>query len=143
MPLDTCVQNVGEYYSSHYLDSTFARDMQQLQAGWRDQGSRAAPRRLQSLSDRYFRAKSLAIEEERPELRRQAGEDISSWHDLLLDALGYTDRLRGHIPVDANSFYVPVLAQITRYNKPWLAIAETPFTLPDSSLKDGMPSEDP
>ena len=26
MPLDTCITNVGEYYSSHYLDSTFAKD---------------------------------------------------------------------------------------------------------------------
>jgi hypothetical protein len=143
MPLDTCVQNVGEYYSSHYLDSTFARDMQQLQSSWREQGSRSAPRRLQSLSDGYFRAKSVAVEEELPAHRWHDSEEISSWHEALLDALGYTDRQRADIPVDANTLYVPVLSQVTRYNKPWLAIAETPFTLPDSSLKDGRPSEDP
>ncbi len=87
MPLDTCVQNVGEYYSSHYLDSTFARDMQQLQSSWREQGSRSAPRRLQSLSDGYFRAKSVAVEEELPAHRWHDSEEISSWHEALLDAL--------------------------------------------------------
>jgi hypothetical protein len=117
--------------------------MQQLQSSWREQGSRSAPRRLQSLSDGYFRAKSVAVEEELPAHRWHDSEEISSWHEALLDALGYTDRQRADIPVDANTLYVPVLSQVTRYNKPWLAIAETPFTLPDSSLKDGRPSEDP
>lgn len=35
MPLDTCLQNVGEYYSSHYLETTFAGDVRQLIAKWR------------------------------------------------------------------------------------------------------------
>ena len=35
MPLDTCITNVGEYYSSHYLDSTFAKDVKDLVAGSR------------------------------------------------------------------------------------------------------------
>ena len=26
MPLDTAIQNVGEYYSSHYLDTSFAKE---------------------------------------------------------------------------------------------------------------------
>ena len=30
MPLDTCITNVGEYFSSHYLDSTFANAVEQL-----------------------------------------------------------------------------------------------------------------
>lgn len=143
MPIDTCVQNVGEYYSSHYLDSTFARDMQQLQAGWREQGSRSVPRRLQALSERYFRAKSRALDEERPERRALLGDEIAGWHGLLLDALGYFDQEPVDVPVDANTVYVPVLGRVFRYGKPWLFLAESPFTLPDSSLKDGMPSEDP
>ena len=30
MPLDTAINNVGEYYSAHYLDSTFAKDIKDL-----------------------------------------------------------------------------------------------------------------
>ena len=54
MPLDTCITNVGEYYSSHYLDSTFTKDVKDLVARWKDQGAQAAPRRLQNLSQYYF-----------------------------------------------------------------------------------------
>jgi len=143
MPIDTCVQNVGEYYSSHYLDSTFGRDMQQLQVGWREQSSRSVPRRLQALSERYFRAKSQALDEERPERRMLLGDEIAGWHGSLLDALGYSNREAVDVPVDANTVYVPILGRVFRYGKPWLFLAESPFTLPDSSLKDGMPSEDP
>ena len=63
MPLDTCITNVGEYYSSHYLDSTFTKDVKDLVAKWKDQGSNAPPRRLQRLSDLFFRAKTQALEE--------------------------------------------------------------------------------
>ena len=41
MPLDTCIQNVGEYYSSHYLDSTFTSDVKELVARWKGLGSNA------------------------------------------------------------------------------------------------------
>jgi hypothetical protein len=50
MPLDTSITNVGEYYSSHYLDSTFAKDLTSLVAEWNKQGSQAVPRRLQALA---------------------------------------------------------------------------------------------
>lgn len=69
MPLDTCITNVGEYYSSHYLDSTFAKDIKGLMAQWKDQGSQAAPRRLQRLSDLFFRAKGQVLEETKLEDR--------------------------------------------------------------------------
>jgi hypothetical protein len=77
MPLDTCIANVGEYYSSHYLDSTFARDVKALESRWRDEGSQAVPRRLQALSQRYFRAKTQALDEEDPAWRAKAGEEVA------------------------------------------------------------------
>ena len=60
MPVDTCITNVGEYYSSHYLDSTFTKDVKTLVAKWTEEGSQSPPRRLQSLSQHYFRAKTQA-----------------------------------------------------------------------------------
>ena len=38
MPLDTCITNVGEYYSSHYLDSTFTKDVKELVKKWNELG---------------------------------------------------------------------------------------------------------
>ena len=92
MPLDTSINNVGEYYSSHYLTSTFSKDVKTLIDQWRTQGSSAVPRRVQQLSQRYFRAKTQALEEALPEERWQAGEDLAAWHAHLLENLGYTDR---------------------------------------------------
>ena len=48
MPLDTCITNVGEYYSSHYLDSTFSKDVKELVSRWNEQGSSSIPRRLRT-----------------------------------------------------------------------------------------------
>ena len=143
MPLDTCITNVGEYYSSHYLDTTFAGDLKQIAAGWKEQGSQATPRRLQALSQRYFRAKGQALEEEKPERRRTTGDEVAGWHAHFLEALGYPVIQTLCLPVAGNSACVPAIGRINRYNKPWLVISEAPFCLPDVSLKDGMPSEDP
>lgn len=143
MPLDTSILNVGEYFSSHYLDSTFAKDVKALTDGWKEAGSQAAPRRLQALSTAYFRAKTLALDEERAERRALAGDEIAAWHALLLQALGYSDLQSFDFPVEANKKFVPALGRVSRYNQPWLVICETHFALPDGSLKEGMPSEDP
>lgn len=143
MPLDTSIINVGEYYSSHYLDSTFARDVADLTEHWRDQGSQAAPRKLQALSQTYFRAKTQALDEENPARRGQAATEIASWHAHLLQALGYNDLQRVDLPVEGEKKFVPALGRVNRYNRPWLVVCETHFTLPDGSLKEGMPSEDP
>ena len=142
MPLDTCITNVGEYYSSHYLDSTFAKDLKDLLAKWKDEGSQSVPRRTQSLSQRYFSAKAAALDFDQPEDRWQA-DDIAGWHAHLLGALGYTDYQALDLPVSGNTAYVPLMGRLNRYNKPWLVICETCFCLPYASLKDGMPTEDP
>ena len=74
MPLDTSIINVGEYYSSHYLDSTFARDVKELTDRWKDEGSQSPPRKFQNLAQNYFRAKTQALDEEKPARRSEAGE---------------------------------------------------------------------
>jgi hypothetical protein len=143
MPLDTCITNVGEYYSSHYLDSTFTKDVKDLVAKWKERGSQAPPRRLQRLSDLFFRAKTEALEEVRLDYRWQLDGELAGWHGSLVEALGYTDRQAMDLPVEGGQTHVPILGRINRYNQPWLVICETDFCLPDGSLKEGMPSEDP
>jgi hypothetical protein len=143
MPLDTCITNVGEYYSSHYLDSTFASDVKELMAKWNERGSDAPPRRLQNLSQYYFRAKTQVLDEELPIRRQFAGVEARGWHSQLLSALGYTDLRPFDHPVEGGDSFVPTLGRVNRYNQPWLVVCETFFCLPDASLKEGMPSEDP
>ena len=143
MPLDTCITNVGEYYSSHYLDSTFAKDVKELVAKWGELGSDAPPRRFQNLSQYYFRAKTQVLDEEEPIRRQFAGDEARGWHSQLLHALGYTELEPLDHPTEGGDTFVPTLGRVNRYNKPWLVVCETHFCLPDGSLKEGMPSEDP
>lgn len=143
MPLDTSITNVGEYFSSHYLESTFARDVQDLVDRWNEQGSQAAPRKLLALGQLYFRAKTDAIDEDEPMRRGLTSELVRGWHSQLLEALGYNELTRFDIPVEGGDAYVPALGRVNRYNQPWLVICETWFCLPDSSLKEGVPGESP
>ncbi len=143
MPLDTSITNVGEYFSSHYLDSTFARDVKDLVDKWNEQGSQAAPRKLQSLGQLYFRAKTDAIDEDEPMRRGLTSDLVRGWHSQLLEALGYKELTRFDVPVEGGDAYVPALGRVNRYNQPWLVICETWFCLPDSSLKEGVPGESP
>jgi hypothetical protein len=143
MPLDTCITNVGEYYSSHYLDSTFTKDVKELVKKWNELGSDAPPRRFQNLSQYYFRAKTQVLEEETPIRRQFAGDEARGWHSQLLHALGYHDLDPLDHPTEGGDTFVPTLGRVNRYNKPWLVVCETHFCLPDGSLKNGMPTEDP
>jgi hypothetical protein len=62
---------------------------------------------------------------------------------LALQALGYGDLQQLDIPVGAGDVYVPSLGLLKRFGQPWLIICESAFCIPDGSLPDGIPSEDP
>lgn len=144
MPLDTSIANVGEYYSSHYLDSTFAKDVKDLIKDWSSEGSQSVPKRFAALAQHYFKAKGQAVEETDIVARREyGGEEIRSWHSHLLNALGYTELEPFDHSVEGGETFVPCLTRINRYNQPWLVICETHFLLPDGSLQEGRPSENP
>ncbi|MFZ4628759.1 MAG: hypothetical protein ACOYNR_10575, partial [Blastocatellia bacterium] len=135
------VINVGEYFTSHYLDITLTKDIAELAARWREEGSRAVPRRVQALGPLWFRVKSLALDQPQPEQR--TGNDFRDWHAQLLAALGYGELTRCDLPVEGGQRFVPALGRIERYNQPWLVICESVFTLPDGALPDDRPIEDP
>src|SRR5439155_26480447 len=109
-------------YSSHYLDSTFTKDVRELVQKRTEEGSQSPPRRLQNLSQYYFRAKTQALDEEKPIRRHFAGKEVRGWHMHLLQALDYEDLQPFDIPVEGGDTFVPALGRINRYNKPWLVI---------------------
>jgi hypothetical protein len=141
--LDTAVNNIGEYYAAHYLESQFAHDIAERLKSWRELGSRSVPRRLQALGDTYFKAKSQALDCPITTHRVMAEErELAGWHDTLLHALGYAPAPE-FLPLTAEKAVLPVLVQISRYGRPWLVAAETPFCLPDVALPSDWNSEDP
>lgn len=143
MALDFAIHNVGEYYSSHYLDTTFSKDAQKFTSSWKEAGAAASPRQLQKLAQRYFKAKAQAIEELDWNQRRNAGAEIQSWHSYLLQAIGYSDLEAMDLPVESGDVYVPILGLLQRFGQPWLVVCESVFCIPDGSLPDGAASEDP
>ncbi|MBD2466314.1 DNA methyltransferase [Nostoc sp. FACHB-145] len=143
MALDFAIHNVGEYYSSHYLDTTFSKDAQKFTSSWKEAGAAASPRQLQKLAQRYFKAKAQAIEELDWNQRRNAGVEIQSWHSYLLQAIGYSDLEAMDLPVESGDVYVPILGLLQRFGQPWLVVCESVFCIPDGSLPDGAASEDP
>ena len=143
MALDFAIHNVGEYYSSHYLDTTFSKDAQKFTSSWKEAGAAASPRQLQKLAQRYFKAKAQAIEEFDWNQRRNAGVEIQAWHSYLLQAIGYSDLEAMDLPVESGDVYIPILGLLQRFGQPWLVICESVFCIPDGSLPDGAASEDP
>jgi hypothetical protein len=125
------------------LESQFANDIAEPLKAWRELGSRSVPRRLQALGDTYFKAKSQALDCPNTTHRVMAEErELAGWHDTLLRALGYAPAPE-FLRLAAEKAVLPVLVQISRYGKPWLVTAETPFCLPDAALPSDWNSEDP
>lgn len=143
MPLDPCIHNVGEYYSSHYLDTGMDADVRDIRAGWRELGSSAPSRRLQSVGELYFKAKAQALDFTHDSAARfHATPDLAALHSRILDALGYSIESL-NLPVEGGHSRVPALVRVHRYGKPWLVVCETSFTLPESALPVGMPDDEP
>lgn len=131
MSLDTAIKNVGDYYAAHYLadKNGFRKDIAEKIAGWKEQGSQSAPRKLAALADAYFKAKSEALNYDEPLLRVRADNDsINRWHPLLLEALGYQPE-PFNLVLESEQKQLPVLHRLNRHNQPWLVIVEAPFCL--------------
>jgi len=131
MSLDTAIKNVGDYYAAHYLadKNGFRKDIAEKIAGWKEQGSQSAPRKLAALADAYFKAKSEALNYDDPLLRVRADNDsINRWHPLLLEALGYQPE-PFNLVLESEQKQLPVLHRLNRHNQPWLVIVEAPFCL--------------
>jgi len=143
MTLDPSIHNVNERYSSHYLDSTFHKDIQEHSRRWREEGAGAVPRRLQREGRHYLRAKEEALDVLQAERRWRGGSHLEAWHSRLLDALGYTHREPADLPLEGDPSFVPCLGRVHRHGKFWLVICETVFCLPGGSLKENRPSENP
>lgn len=145
MSLGTAVQNVGDFYSVHYLESTFDKDLKDLKKHWGTVGAKSPVKRIGALSQHFFRAKGEALEVQELEKRiSQNGrfEFLSGWHGTLLTALGY-EASPSLLEIDGGKAKIPLLSTVTRNGSPWVAIVEAPFCLSEMSLEDGMALDDP
>ena len=136
MSIDAAIQNVGEYFSAHYLagNDGFSKDIKDQVKRWKNQGSQSAPRKLQALGDAFFAAKSKALDYPEPELRSKSGDkDLDNWHPKLLEALGYHPESVA-IELGTEKKQLPGLLRLNRHSQPWLAILQAPFCISSGDL---------
>ncbi len=131
MALDTAIKNVGDYYAAHYLadKNGFSKDITDKTKIWKEQGSTSVLKRLQGLSDSYFKAKTRALDYPDPELRSKAeSAELKGWNSQVLNALGYQQEAFG-LELASEQKQLPALLRLNRHNQPWLVICETAFCL--------------
>lgn len=142
MALDTAIKNVGDYYAAHYLaeKNGFSKDIAEKAKTWKEQGSASVLKRVQGLSDAYFKAKARALDYPEPALRSKADSiELKNWHSQMLHALGYQPDTFG-LELASEQKQLPALLRLNRHNQPWLVICETAFCLSGGD-KDEEPLE--
>jgi hypothetical protein len=132
MPLDlTGIQNVGEFYSHHYLDALLENDLKGLFVRWREDDEATPDRRLNRCAADFFAAKSRALREPRPADRYAASHGI---HVQLAEALGYSYSFE--LRYLQGILAVPVLSAVKRDGRDYIWLVETVFTGSDESPLD-------
>jgi hypothetical protein len=132
MSLDlTGIQNIGEFYSHHYLDALLEQDLKGLFAKWREGDETTPDRLLYRLAGEFFKAKSDAHPELSIESRYAPSHRI---HVTLLEALGYsyTFSLRY---INGNTA-IPILGAMVRDGRDFIWLVETPFPGHDELKKE-------
>ena len=124
----TGISNVNEFYSHHYLDSLLEGDLKGLFKKWKEGEERSPYEKLSGITQRYFRAKTDAFNEKRPEERT---EITQNFHIHFLTALGYTVEQTTKFTEDGQ--VIPILVSEKRDGNEYLWVIETVFLEDDVS----------
>jgi hypothetical protein len=120
------IDNVGEFYSGHYLSAVLEGDLKQIFQEWHDRkagdGTRPPNEVLAGLSNRYFSVRAEASAARDVADRLRLARDV---HAYLLEALGYT-RDPQIEPVGGDDV-VPVHLVVRRDGNPFLWVLDAPF----------------
>ncbi len=153
MALDlTGIDNVGEFYSHHYLDAVLEGDLKAVFDRWKereqDHGVKGPEKRLAALAEDYFKASHASenLRGREQEVRVERWHLARGFHLALLEALGYPLH-PGAEPLEEEGLAVPVLTSLRRDGLPYLWAVEAPFpaeeddtVLETSPLPEQMPA---
>ena len=118
----TGIENVGEFFSQHYLDELLVGDLKDLRKTWRDAGSQAPPTRLASISAKLTRAMGEAARHSRPERLYELSHPLQV---AVCEALGY-----GYQPgvfALGQGRGLPYLSSVDQQGEPYLLVVEGRF----------------
>jgi hypothetical protein len=128
----SAINNVGEFYSNHYLDAILDKDVKSLVKSWEDaegNGYIAPHKRLSAQAAKYFKLKSKLTHS----VERLEQYGIS--HEVnvtLLEALGYEYQSNAY-ELSSEELLIPVLCSLKKDGNPYLWIIDTYWDLADDA----------
>ena len=134
------IDNVGEFYSHHYLTAVLEGDLKSVLKGWRDKekagDGRAPNKALAALAAHYFRCRNDAAEARSEEERWAAAR---SFHVRFLEVLGYPYSGRSEVRVLESGELLPLACALDRDGAPFLWVVDAPFPHRDEDEDDDGP----
>ena len=128
----TGIENVGEFFSQHYLDELLLGDLGDLRKSWKDQAAKSPPDALRSCAQPFFRAVGEADKLTRPSVLYEAGHDVQV---RIAEALGYAYQPGAFLAL-ADKRVLPLLHRIDRHGEPYLVVVEGRFHEEASAVLD-------
>lgn len=125
----TGISNVNEFYSHHYLDSLLEGDLKGLYKKWQENEERSPYEKLSGIAQKYFRAKTDAFNEKKPEDRVEV---TNKFNINFLESLGYNVQQKVKFTEDGQA--LPVLTTVSRDGIEHLWVIETVFWADDVSI---------
>lgn len=120
----TGIENVGEFFSQHYLDELLVGDLGEIRARWRETPGTAPDAALRALGREFAKAHAEASQHTQ---ERALWECSHGLQVKLAEALGYAYQAGAYVHLPDRQV-VPVLSVIERRSEPYLVVLEGRFS---------------
>jgi len=120
----TGIENVGEFFSQHYLDELLLGDLKELRKNWQDSSSKSPPDALRSSAQPFFRALGEAAKLSRPAALYETSHEAQV---NIAEALGYTYQPDAILELP-DKRAVPLIHRVDKHGEPYLLVVEGRFT---------------
>ncbi len=131
----TGIDNVGEFFSQHYLDELLVGDLKELRKAWHEAPGRSPADRLRSCAQPFFRSLGDATKLRRPDALYAASHGIQV---QIAEALGFDYAHHAFLALP-NHRALPVIHRTDRHGEPYLVVLEGRFTREDEWALDVTP----
>lgn len=114
------INNVGEFYSNHYLDSLFEKDLKTVFEKWKDEKAESPFRKLSNCAQSYYKTKAKIA------YSKSLEDSFELTHPVnveILEALGYERSEKAYRVLD-NKLALPVLTTLKKDGFEYLWILE-------------------